>query len=174
MVSGPLTKSPLTIHEKSPISHTTNNSEWHDMCLVLFFWEIVIKHNLWIFWSLVLSICNIAKTLHSPSCIKQNKHWLSCYLYRRLDFPTLGWRSLPQRHTAPQLDKRGVEVERLRGCRQVQSRHVLPPTKGFAFCTKVSPKKKIIYQEKCKGFALVNIPTKPVIQYSIIYTAPWS
>ena len=37
MVSGPLTKSPLTIHEKSPISHTTNKSEWHDMCLVLFF-----------------------------------------------------------------------------------------------------------------------------------------
>ena len=118
------------------------------------------------------NICNIAKALHSPSCIKQNKHWLSCYLYRCLDFPTLGWRSLPQRHTAPQLDKRGVEVERLRGCRQVQSRHVLPPTKGFAFCKKVSPRKKNMYQEKSKGYAVANIPSKPVVQYSIMYTAP--
>ena len=116
---------------------------------------IISSVNLFTNKTLHRNICNIAKALHSsPSCIKQNKHWLSCYLYRCLDFPTLGWRSLPQRHTAPQLDKRGVEVERLRGCRQVQSRHVLPQPKDLHFAKKCRQERRICTRKSPKDMLL--------------------
>ena len=51
------------------------------------------------------------------------------------------WLEIPATKT-PSATVRGWEVERLRGCRQVQSRHVLPPTKGFAFCKKSVAKKE--------------------------------